>query len=165
MRSHFVFLLVVVSACGEKGPSGTLCERTFQPYSDLTAGRARTKANANYLEAMALYAQRDYAGAKDGLKTFLAEQRDDQSAYVYLACCHLALGEPYAAELQLDHLQRSNTLQFDDQIDWYTVVCWVCSDQLERARTGAEHIAISKAHTYSKDAATLLKGLDAGAVQ
>jgi len=109
---------------------------------------------------MALYAQRDYVGAKEGLKTFLAQQRDDRSAYMYLACCHLASGEPYEAELQLDHLERDNIMQFDDQIDWYSVVCWVCSDQLDRAKTGAERIATLKAHTYSKEATALLKELE-----
>lgn len=162
MRAPFVFLLLLLAACGDPGTSGAICERTFEPYPDLISGRTRTKANATYLDAMALYAKGDYAGAKEGLKTFLAEQRDDQSAYIYLACCHLALDEPYEAELQLDHLERSNTLQFDDQIDWYTVVCWVCGDQLDRARAGAVRISGSKAHTYSKEAAALLEGLDAG---
>ncbi|MBL7940586.1 MAG: hypothetical protein JNL43_14590 [Flavobacteriales bacterium] len=156
-----LLLLILLSACGTGGPTGTLCERTFQPYPDMISGRTRTPANGVYLDAMALYVQHDYAGAKEGLKAFLSMQRDDKSAYIYLASCHLALGEPFDAELQLDHLERSNTLQFDDQIDWYTVVCWVCSDQLDRAREGAERIARSKAHTYSNEAAELLKGLDA----
>ncbi len=164
MRPPFVlFVLLLLSACGDSGSSGSVCEQVFQPYPDMITGRVRTKANGPYLDAMALYAQRDYAGAKEGLTAFLQQQRDDRSAYIYLACCHLALGEPFEAELQLDHLERDNIVQFDDQIEWYTVVCWVCSDQWDRARAGAERIVGSKAHTYSKEAAALLDALEAGA--
>jgi hypothetical protein len=140
-------------------PEGDLCARTFEPYPDLITGRARTPLNAAYLDAMALYAQGDYAGARDGLKPFLKVQRADLSPYIYLACCHLALGEPYEAELQLDHLERSSLLQFDDQVQWYTVVCWVCSGQLDRARTGAQRIVAARAHTYRKEAMALLEEL------
>ncbi len=158
--SFFPLLFVVFCGCGPADAPGTLCERTFQPYPDMITGRARTGMNAAYLDAMALYAKEDYAGARDGLKPFLHDQRADLTPYIYLACCYIALGEPYEAELQLDHLERSQILQYDDQIEWYTIVCWVCSGQLDRARVGAQAIVDGKAHTYSKEAAVLLKELE-----
>lgn len=138
---------------------GNLCERTFEPYPDLNSGRMRTNLNGAYVDAMALYNKGDFAGARDGLVPYLKAQRADLTPYIYLACSYLALGEPFEAELQLDHLEHSNILQYDDQIEWYTVVCWVCSGQLERARKGAQLIVSSPAHTYKKEAARLLNEL------
>ena len=113
------------------------------------------------LEAMALYGKADYAGARDGLVQYLSRKGGEKSAYMYLASCYLALGEPYEAELQLDHLERSNTLQYNDQVEWYSVLCLLCSDQLSRALKGAEAIAEKKAHTYRTDAIRLVKELGA----
>ncbi len=152
-------ILVLGVGCTGGSEDRTLCERTFEPYPDLISQRTRTNLNATYLDAMALYAKGDYAGARDGFVPFLKVQRADLTPYIYLACSYLALGEPYEAELQLDHLQRSNILQYDDQIEWYRVVCWVCSDQLDRARKGAQAIVDGPAHTYKEEARTLLQEL------
>ena len=152
--------LVFIVGCNASGEQD-LCKKTFEPYPDLISGRTRTNSNKAYLDAMALYSKGDHAGARDGFIPYLKVQRADLTPYIYLACSYLALGEPYEAELQLDHLKRSNILQYDDQIEWYRVVCWVCSGQLERARKGAEAIAGAKAHTYKREAAQLLKDLPA----
>lgn len=160
MRRYVLPLfMVLMPGCGTDTAKGTLCERTFQPYPDMITGRARNGSNATYLDAMALYGKQDYAGARDGLKSFLHDQRADLTPYIYLASCYLALGEPYEAELQLDHLEHSPNLQYDDQVEWYTIVCWVCSGQLDRAREGAEGIVNGRSHTYKKEAADLLKEL------
>lgn len=160
MRWSLLLSVGLFFSCGPKAPEGSLCERTFEPYPDIVSSRTRTHLNEAYLDAMALYNRGDYAGARDGFIHFLKVQRAELTPYIYLASSYLALGEPYEAELQLDHLQRSNILQFRDQIEWYRVVCWVCSDQLDRARVGAQKIVTAKAHTYSNEARALLKQLD-----
>lgn len=149
-------LILLLSGCG--GPDQEdLCEAVFQPYPDMISERARTTLNGTYLDGMALYAAGDYAGARDSIERFLRIQRADLTGYVYLASAYLALGDPYKAELQLDHLERGNNLHYDDQISWYTVVCWVCSGQLDRARVGATRIAEGPSHTYRADAKRLLQ--------
>lgn len=160
-KGLFIALVPALLGCGGPQAEITLCQQTFAPYPDLITGRARTSANGLYLDAMAHYATGNYAEAREGLQTFLNSQIEDRTAYIYLACSYLAMGEPYEAELQLDHLKRNSTLQYNDQISWYRVVCWVCSDQLDRAREGAQRIASSKAHTYANEAAALLKALEA----
>ncbi len=127
----------------------------------MISGRTRTGLNGSYLDAMAAYSSGNYADARDSLKSFLTVQRADLTPYIYLASCYLALGEPYEAELQLDHLERSDILQFDDQVEWYTVVCWVCSGQLDRARRGAERIVARSVHTYKNEAKALMEELPA----
>lgn len=153
-----LFIAMMV-ACGPAGDHDTLCERFFEPYPDLISQRARTHLNATYLDAMLLYNQGDHQRAKDSLEKFLDVQRADLTGYIYLACCHLALGDADKAELQLDHLERSNILHYEDQIEWYRVVCWVCSGQLDRARSGAHRIIESGAHTYGAEARKLLDAL------
>jgi|APTNR8051073442_1049403.scaffolds.fasta_scaffold00489_23 predicted Zn-dependent protease len=148
-------LFALLVACGGSAQE-ELCEQVFEPYPDMITGRSRTTLNSTYLDGMALYSAGDYAGARDSIERFLRTQRADLTGYMYLASAYLALGDPYKAELQLDHLGRGNNLHFDDQISWYTVVCWVCSGQIERARTGAARIAEGRSHTYRADAKRLL---------
>ena len=136
-----------------------LCKTVFVPYPDMISDRARTHLNATYLDGMALYSSGAYEDARDSLSKFLVVQRADLTGYMYLACTYLALGDPDKAELQLDHLDRANVLHYDDQIDWYRVVCWVCGGQFDRARKGAERIAEGRAHTYRTEAKKLLKQL------
>ena len=92
------------------------------------------------------------------LKVFVQKRNSDRSAQLYLACSYLALNKPYDAELALDHVENGGLGQFRDEVEWYTVVCWVCSDQLDRARIGAKKIADRK-HTYQQQAADLLSEL------
>ncbi len=155
-----VFFLLILTGCGRSEQSD-LCERTFVPYPDMISQRERTKLNATYIDGMAQYASGNYAPARDSIEKFLRVQRADISGYMYLACSYLALGDPYKAELQLDHLERNYIQQYDDQVEWYTVVCWVCSGQLDRARVGAERIVAVKTHTYAKEAKKLLADLPA----
>lgn len=155
-----VFVLLLLCGCSERGDSD-LCERVFVPYPDMISQRTRTHLNSTYLDGMAMYSAGDFAGARDSIEKFIRVQRADLTGYMYLACSYLALGDPYRAELQLDHLSKRDILHYDDQIEWYTVVCWVCSGQLDRARTGAERIVAKKVHTYSKEAGKLLNELQA----
>lgn len=152
-------LLGLLVSCGQGQDPEALCGRFFEPYQDMISQRTRTKLNATYLDAMALYNQGDYGAAKDSLEKFLDVQRADLTGYIYLACCYLALGDADKAELQLDHLEHSNILHYEDQIEWYTVLCWVCSGQLDRARSGAQRIADGGAHTYRKEAKDLIEAL------
>ncbi len=155
-----LWLGLLLTACGGS-EKDELCAKTFVPYPDMISDRTRTPLNATYLDGMALYASGAYEGARDSITKFLRVQRADLTGYMYLACSYLALGDPDKAELQLDHLDRANILHYDDQIDWYRVVCWVCGGQFDRARTGATRIAEGRAHTYRSEAKKLLKLLPA----
>lgn len=154
-----ILLLVGLTGC-DPTPAGDLCSRTFDPYPDMISGRVRTNLNGTYLDAMAKYAEEDFVGARDGLKAYIHEKGFEKNAHMYLACAYLATGEPFEAELQLDHLEKANTLQFKDQTEWYTVVCWLCSDQKDRALEGAKKISSAKAHAYKAEAAQLVKALE-----
>jgi len=160
MRRSLFLLLVILSACGDRGSTDDLCTRTFTPYPDLVSNRIRSNENGALIDAMALYAQQDYAGAAVGLETCLKRRDADKLARLYLACSYLALDRPFDAELQLDHLEHSTLKEaFRDQCEWYTVVCWLCSDQKDRALEGAQAIAEAARHTYRKQAAELVKAL------
>lgn len=160
-----ITVLMFLGACSPPSEKVSLCDRTFLPYVDLISGQARTKENATYLDAMDAYGKGDYGTAAALLNTYLADRTAARSAYMYLACSYIALGKPYDAELQLDHLENSNLKDFKDQCEWYTVVCWVCSDQLPRALSGARAIADAKQHTYSFEARELVANLGSAGVQ
>ncbi|MBL7980291.1 MAG: tetratricopeptide repeat protein [Flavobacteriales bacterium] len=159
IRPAFVVLLnalLISSGCGS--PSAT-CANFFEPYPDLITGRVRTAKNGAYLDAMALYGKGNYAEAAPLLRTYLNARDAHDGAHLYLACCLLATGQPFEAELELDHLERSNLKDFRDQTEWYTVLCWLCSDQKDRALEGARDIAAKPRHTYAKEADALVKAL------
>jgi hypothetical protein len=47
-----------------------------------------------------------------------------------------------------------------DQTEWYTLLCWVCTEQHDRAVTEARRIAEAGRHTYQREARELLKMLE-----
>lgn len=158
-------LILTVSGCTNNRQVGSLCERTFIPYADLISGQQRTPENAAYLDGMAAYSKGDHGTAAALLNSYLNDKTAAKSAYIYLACSYLALGKPYDAELQIDHLENAGVNDFRDQCEWYTVVCWVCSDQLSRALVGAQNIADAKQHTYKVEAHELVASLKSMGVQ
>lgn len=149
--------LLLATACGTSPEAA--CEIYFTPYTDLVSQRVRTIHNDAFVDGMQFYARQDYAGAIPLLEEFAGRSNTDKSVHLYLACCYLATGRPYDAELQIDLLERGNLTQFLDEADWYTVLCWLCSGQMERARDGARRIAEGGKHTYKPQAAALLKAL------
>lgn len=161
MRMHPIapyLALLFATACR---PSATEadCAAYFTPYPDLVSQRTRTMHNDVFVDGMRSYASEDYDAAIPLLEEFAARPNADKSAHLYLACSYLATGRPYDAELELDHLERGNLTQFVDENAWYTVLCWLCSGQLDRAREGARRIAEGGKHTYKADAARLYNAL------
>ncbi|HQV52271.1 MAG: hypothetical protein IPF95_14235 [Flavobacteriales bacterium] len=162
MRSIPVLLCTILflglGSCTTPSVEGNLCQRTFMPYPDLNPNRIGNRQNDLFIDGMIAYNDKDYAGAVEKLKPFVMKRNSDRSAQLYLACSYLALNKPYDAELALDHVENGNLGQYKDEAEWFTVVCWVCSDQLDRARSGAKKIADRK-HTYQQQAADLLSEL------
>lgn len=154
-------LPLLVMGCSEQPPQGDACARYFKLYPDLNPDRIRFSTNAGFVDGMAHYNRGDHASAIAALSTYLERRDADKGAYLYLANSYLAIGKPYDAELQLDHLEQSNLAQFQDQAEWYTVLCLLCSDQTARALTAARSLANARAHTYKREAAELVKELEA----
>jgi hypothetical protein len=151
-------LVLLIASCGGKG-SIDLCRDTFTPYPDLVTGRVVQERHRRLLDGMEHYAKGRYDQAIETMKEYSFDRGSNKAAHLYLAMSYLAIGKPFDAELHLDHLRNSNLEGFSDQVEWYTVVCWLCSDQLERARDGALRIA-GKRHTYQREAAKLAKALE-----
>lgn len=152
-----VFVPMLLVACGQ--PTGEPCKAFFAPYRDLVSGRARTALNAPYLDAMMLYSSGDYSGAVNGLRAYVNTPGADRTAYLYLGVSQLAQGKAFDAELSIDHLELSNVSGYKDPCEWYTVLCWLCSGQRERALEGARAIA-SDRHTYQREARALVEQLE-----
>lgn len=156
----FVLAGGLFSACGSQERMTDLCERTFVPYPDLISGRVMSSHHAIFLNAMQAYSNKDFEMAADSLTAYLGYRGANKAAHFYLTNSYLALGKPFDAELHLDHLENSFLNDYRDQWEWYTVVCWVCSGQLDRARVGANRIIQGRRHTYRAEAERLLTDLD-----
>ncbi len=159
-----VWYLTAVLAAGAGCTTGNgendLCSNIFEPYPDLITGRVIQARHQALLDGMEAYSRGDHEEAAALLARYVEQDQYNKAAHLYLANSLLVLGKPFDAELQLDHLEHSNLQGYEDQTDWYTVVCWVCSGQLDRARSGAQKIAKGRKHTYTGEATELLAQLD-----
>lgn len=156
--------MLVLATAGTGCTNGTgneaLCESTFGPYPDLITGRVINERHISLLDGMEAYTKGDYPKAVELLSAYTGIPGFNKAAYLYLAVSYLAIGKPFEAELQLDHLENTQISQYYvDQTEWYTVVCWLCSDQTPRALDGARKIAEGRRHTYKAEAATLVAKL------
>lgn len=157
---RILLLPLLLISCGNAGETD-LCERFLQPYPDLISDRKAFEPREQaYINAMELYSAGDYAQAAESLHAYIGVAGFQKSAHLYLAICLLEMDLPFDAELQLDHLENSNVKDFRDQTEWYTVICWICSGQLDRAQPEAQRIAALPRHTYKKEAASLLEELE-----
>lgn len=151
-------LMGLLSGC--TSDDADLCESTFQPYPDLITGRVISERHKGLLNGMEAYTKGDYAQAAELLSAYTETLAFNKASLLYLANSYLALGKPFEAELQLDRLELSPLKEhYTDQTEWYTVVCLVCSAQLDRALEAAQRIAQGRRHTYEREAKQLIEKL------
>ncbi|MBK8338732.1 MAG: hypothetical protein IPK99_01355 [Flavobacteriales bacterium] len=148
----------VLMGCGGNSTSGR-CDAFFVPYPDLISDRPRTPENASLIDAMAAYSDNEFAKAAELLNKELNSAQNVEQIRMYLASCYLGSGRPFDAELQLDFIENADRQNYAEAAEWYTVLCWLCSDQVDRALEGAVAIAGKERHTYKQQAAELAKPL------
>lgn len=160
MKAGWLMVLVFVLAACNNEKDADACKTFFRPYPDLFANTERSPRNAALLDAMAKYRTGDYANAEHMLKAYLGQPDHKDIALIYLASAQLAQGRPFDAELQLDHLEKSNLKDIREETEWYTLLCWVCSEQHDRAVEEARRMAGLARHTHQRDAQELLNKLE-----
>ncbi len=153
-----VCAVLLVHACS--GPATDPCATFFTPYPDLYSSTERNANNARFLDALAPYQAKDYAAAATSLEAYVRITGANPMARLYLASSLLAIGKPYDAEMHLDVFERSRLKEAGDEAEWFTLLCWVCSGQKDRALPEARRIAAQKLHTYREQAAALAKALE-----
>jgi len=153
-----VLALLSLYACN--GPAGDPCTTFFTPYPDHYSGVERNRNNARFLDAMAPYQAQDYSAAATSLTDYVRVTGANPMARLYLASSLLAIGKPFEAEMHLDVFERSRLKEARDEAEWYTLLCWVCSDQYDRALPEARRIAAMRLHSYARQADALAKALD-----
>lgn len=156
LKAPFIIALLALS-CSSNDPA-SLCERFFEPYPDRVSDRQRSPANADLLDAMALYSDKDYEKAIIGFSRVLDKDPGNASARLYMANAQLAAGHPYKAEMHLDFMEHLKNRSYSDQVEWYNALCWICEGDTAKAAQQARWIA-SRPHTYRKEAGELAKAI------
>jgi predicted Zn-dependent protease len=156
---RWFILVLLIAGCGSS--STTLCKQFYKPYPNIVGERQRTKDNAPFVDAMGAYDRGDFQAASEQLGKVIERTPNNYAARMYLASALLATGEPYKAEMHLDFLERARTSGFNDQVDWYNALCWLCSAQYARALRQAQLIVAKPAHTYKAEATELVNLLNA----
>lgn len=161
MRSKFLIVasLCLVLGCGERD-TVDLCAKYSLVYPDIISGREETVRNKELMAGMQDYNKKDYTKAIAHFDKHLATFPKEAAAYLYKASSELQLQEPFKAELTLDHLERLPDPAFTDQMDYYNLMCLICSAQYERAQLLAERISNGRVHTYSEQAYEILSDLN-----
>ena len=154
---RLLFLLPLLAACGPK--DDTLCQRYFEPYPDMVSQRERNDRSAPLLDAMAAYDRKDFVTAAEGLRAIIDKNENDYTARMYLVSALLGSGDPYKAEMHLDYLENAKVRNYNDQVDWYNALCWLCEGQYEKALRQGQWIAGRPAHTYKAQAQDLVNTL------
>jgi hypothetical protein len=165
LASLGIAAMMLAVSCADSAMEGSLCERNFEPYANLNKGIARNSINGALVDAMVPYDQGDHIAAVPLLEAYLTRPDAQEIANLYLASSYMATGRYFDAELRLDKAENSNSRQFKDPCEWYTVLCWLCTDQRPRALQGARTIATAKLHTYKQQAQQLVKDLEAAGVE
>lgn len=152
-----IALALVIFSCTPNDPA-SLCDRFFTPYPDHVSDRPRNSLNSPLVDAMAHYADKDYANAITGLQQVLDRDAYNMTARMYMASAQLAIGAPYKAEMHLDFMENYKDRSFSDQVEWYNALCWLCEGDTARAGKQARWIA-SRPQTYRKEAEELAKAI------
>ena len=155
----FFLMALAFSGC-DQAPRKADCSSFFTPYPDMVSEQFRTEKNAKLVDGMGHYAKGEYVPAIELISAYLDRQPDDATARFFLANSLLADGRPFDAELELDRLERLKDKPFRDEIEWYNVMCLLCSDQPERALELARDLAARSRHTYKTEAMELVKALE-----
>ena len=158
MRRTFLPLLVLLlAACTDRDPA-SLCHQFYKPYPDMVSDRERTRDRATLLDAMEFYNKGEYAEAIPGLQLAMDRDPGNSGIRMYLASANLGAGDPYKAEMHLDFLENQADRSFQDQVDWYNALCWLCEGDTARSEKQARYI-VSRPHTYKKEAQALIDAL------
>lgn len=150
-------LLLFATACGTTQED--LCDKYQVLYPDLVSGRVETRRNTNLVKGVAAYSAGNYELAISHLTAHSDIYLREPSAYIYKAVSQLELGKPYDAELTLDKLEGLPDKSYADQIDYYNLVCLICSGQTERALEAAKKITEKPHHSYLREAQSMVKDL------
>lgn len=157
-------LAILTTACQAPQDSRALFDQYFEPYKDLIGGQRTNQRNQDLVDGMKLYRAGEYAEALVKLGAYSDRERDIAAPYLYMGICYMALGESYKAELQFDHLDNIQPNGFIDQSEWYTALCLLYSDQVDRCRADLQRIVAHEKHAYHKEANDLLADLDRNAL-
>lgn len=147
MRKFLIGALVIAS-CGS--PSTDLCSKYNTLYPDLISQRVETLRNTELVQGGRAYAAGDYESAITHFTNYSDVYLHEPLPYFYKAICQLQLERPYEAELTLDMLETLKDKSFNDQAEFYNVVCLLCSKQNDRALALAKKINAKNRHSYSQ---------------
>ena len=165
MRPVNLFVLIVILASC-KGPVSRedLFNSYFEPYLDLVSGQQVNERNVTLLDGMKAYSIGEYEEAIRNLNQFSSKEPDIAAPYMYMGVSYLALNKPFEAELMFDHLDNLQPNNFIDQSQWYTALCLLRSDQIDRCKEHLNTISTRPKHTYKQQAKELLADLDANGI-
>ena len=153
------FTVIFLFACSPSDNS-SLFDQYFEPYMDLISGQEVNDVNKDLMNGMRSYSAKEYENALEQLGTFSEKYPDHASPYFYMGICQMALGNSYKAELMFDHLDNIVPNNFIDQSQWYSTLCLLQSDQIERCKEDLNVIIAKGSHAYSSEAEALLADLE-----
>ncbi|MCB0640209.1 MAG: hypothetical protein KDC44_01155 [Phaeodactylibacter sp.] len=111
--------------------------------------------------AMEAYYNRQYEVALKHLQTIEAQGQADADVYFQMGLCLMYQKMPnYTVALQsFAEAQSLDAESYQDEINWYSALCYVLTDQTDAAKTALQKVADSPSSRKHKDAEQLLQTL------
>ena len=149
--------LLFLTAC--MGEREDLCKKYELIYPDHISGRIETARNMNLLKGAEAYSAKNYELAITYFTKHADIYKTRPAAYLYKAVSQLQLGMPFDAERTLDAIEDLPDKSFSDQVDYYNVLCLICSGQPERALETAKKVSAKARHSYRLEIQEMVKDL------
>ena len=137
-----------------------LYNRYYSPYESVSATRSLTPiASSLYTEAINYYNNEDYKKAAESLEELLSNDQGNMEYRFQLANSYMSMESyPEAGRSYLKVIADNNNLFIEDA-QWYLGLCYVMTNDTEKAIKQMSLIAASESH-YKSEAKKILRKIE-----
>lgn len=142
-------------------PGSNSNERLFkQYYSPENLVTVTRSGDANIVEAVMKFQEKDYSVAAKLFKQILANDQSNFAGWFYYGISSIETENYDQAEQAFKTIIADNQNLYIEHAEWYLGLCYLKSDQTEKARVQLSKIAVDPDNIHRKDARHLLDKLN-----
>jgi tetratricopeptide (TPR) repeat protein len=153
----FILLGSVLLFRGRNLPPDEILDRFYTPFEGISASRSVEKVgNRDYTAAMEYYTTHDYAMAAVLFSKVLKENPEDMESTLLYGVSNFEEKKYPVAEHSFNKVVDNNDNLFIDDARWYLALCYIQTNETEKAIGQLEVIGNSES-SHKKDARKILR--------
>jgi hypothetical protein len=158
--ASFVLLAALGSTLYFSVPSGNTSEKLFEQYYSADNLVNVTRAgDANIVEAVIKFQEKDYQTASNLFNSIIQKDNGNIACWFYLGISNIETANYAVAEKAFNHIISDDQNLYVEHAEWYLGLCFLKSNQVNKAKAQFEQIAANPDNFHRQDAANLLKKL------